>query len=140
MNRPIGVTILAILNIVFSAFLTLSGLAVVGLSNLLMEEILQDPEFQEAIRDVPEEFLNIFPSILGGFLIFFALVGFLMAYGLFTLRLWAWYLTLILQGLSAFGNVTSLLSGNFFALLSVGISALIIYYFVQPDVKRAFGV
>ncbi|NEP19373.1 MAG: hypothetical protein F6J97_21180 [Leptolyngbya sp. SIO4C1] len=139
-RRPIGVTVLAILNVVGSAIMVLVGLLAIGLSGPFLEGMMEDPDFREVVEELPPGVLSAIPGLVGGFLIFFSIIGFILAYGLFTLRVWAWYMTLILQGLGAFSNLGSLLTGNFLAIISLAISALIIYYFVQPNVKRAFSV
>jgi uncharacterized membrane protein (DUF2068 family) len=133
MNRPIGVTILAVLQLIFSGLTLLIGLGVFAFKDLIVEKLAQNPS-------LPQE-----PGLIasfGGVLIVYGLIGLLLGYGLFTLKGWAWITTLVFQALGVLSNLFSLVSrqgspGG--AVLSIVISAVIIYYLLRPEVKRAFG-
>lgn len=116
-ERPLGVTILAILAAVWGILGLLGSLTALG--------FLAGGEFG-----------------LGG-LIFLALsiLYFVFAYGALTLQAWGWTLGV---GLAVAGIVWALFSVTQGAdivstLISVAISGVILYYLYQPDVKAAFG-
>lgn len=133
-SRPIGVTIVAILQILGGVLLLLAALSIFLAGNTILAEMAQqNPEISVTSAFLP---------ILGTMLLVFAAIAFLIAFGLFRLKGWAWLATLILQGINVFTNLSSLISrpadaaGSLFQLI---ISGIIIYYFLTPGVKRAFG-
>lgn len=128
MQRPTGVTILAVL----AAIGGIMGLfAAIGLFGL------------GALAGVAGGFLA------GGFAIFWALVTLVQsgisltfAYGAWFLKPWAWMLGIVAEGLAilvAFINWIGGQSGFFSFLVSAAIAGVIIYYLFTPEVKRAFG-
>jgi uncharacterized membrane protein (DUF2068 family) len=83
-------------------------------------------------------------AALGAFagivMIVFALLEALVGYGLWTLKGWAWMLTVILAGLGLAMNVLQMLSGEIFgAMFGLAINGVILWYMMQPHVKAAFG-
>ncbi|NYT12379.1 MAG: hypothetical protein GKC03_07520 [Methanomassiliicoccales archaeon] len=137
--RPIGVTILAIL-----AFL-------MGLIYLLMAAgsflvaVLPLEEWQ-GIGRVPEFIADnagiIFTS-LGVLFLILAIVSFLLSYGFFKGRPWAWTLGIILGVLSIISSVINLLlywdiSNLSSTIISILIAVLLIFYLTRPGVKRYF--
>jgi hypothetical protein len=112
-QRPIGVTIIALLAI-------LGGIAflVSGLLTLLIPLI------------------GIF---LGSGLFILGLAYFLMAYGLWKGKGWAWTLTLILSGIGIIIGIGSIVVGNFGSIFHTIINAIIIYYLYRPNVKAFFN-
>jgi hypothetical protein len=112
-QRPIGVTIIALLAI-------LGGIAflVSGLLTLLIPLI------------------GIF---LGSGLFILGLAYFLMAYGLWNGKSWAWTLTLILSGIGIIIGIGSIVVGNVGSIFHTIINAIIIYYLYRPNVKSFFN-
>jgi hypothetical protein len=112
-QRPIGVTIIALLAI-------LGGIAflVSGLGTLVIPLI------------------GIF---LGSGLFILGLAYFLMAYGLWKGKGWAWTLTLILSGIGIIIGIGSMVVGNFGSIFHTIINAIIIYYLYRPNVKAFFN-
>jgi len=72
-----------------------------------------------------------------------AIVDLIVAYGLLALKRWAWLLALLGVGISVVSGVLGLFSGGFVAvccgIIGLIIPAAILYYLLQPDVRRAFG-
>ena len=139
MRRPVGVTILAILTILSGLFLVIIGLGSF-LAGPLLEQVLQDPDLAVLIEQVPPEAIEIFPKVLGVTFLVMASANFAIAFGLWTLRAWSWYLTLIFQGLGIFSNLGGLLLLSPISLASIAFSGFYIYYFLQPPVQEAFGI
>jgi Predicted membrane protein (DUF2127) len=113
-QRPIGVTIIALLAI-------LGGIAflVSGLGTLILIPLI-----------------GIF---IGSGLFILGLAYFLMAYGLWKGKGWAWTLTLILSGIGIIVGIGSIVVGNLGSIFHTIINAIIIYYLYRPNVKAFFN-
>ena len=112
-QRPLGVTIIALLAI-------LGGIAflVGGLTLILIPLV------------------GIF---IGSGLFILGLAYFLVAYGLWNGRSWAWTLTLILSGIGIIVGIGSIIVGNIGSVIHTIINAIIIYYLYRPTVKSFFN-
>lgn len=125
MARPTGVTILAVLAAIGGFFLILGGLALLGLGGLFAS------------------------AGLGGFAFVFGLLALALgvaelaiAYGFWTLAPWAWRWGIILTVVSIVLNVVQVVLGYSditSVIVSIVVSAIIVYYLNLPDIRRAFG-
>ena len=113
-QRRIGVTIIALLAILGGIAFLVSGLGTLVLIPLI----------------------GIF---LGSGLFILGLAYFLMAYGLWKGKGWAWTLTLILSGIGIIVGIGSILVGNIGSIFHTIINAIIIYYLYRPNVKAFFN-
>ena len=113
-QRPIGVTIIALLAILGGIAFLVSGLGALILIPLI----------------------GIF---LGSGLFILGLAYFLMAYGLWKGKGWAWTLTLILSGIGIIVGIGSIVVGNIGSIFHTIINAIIIYYLYRPNVKAFFN-
>jgi ABC-type Mn2+/Zn2+ transport system permease subunit len=77
-------------------------------------------------------------ALLGGVFIIAGLVAFLLAYGFWTGRGWAWILGIIFSIVGIVLGVVSLL-GNSASIVGILINILIIYYLTRTHVKEWFG-
>jgi hypothetical protein len=77
-HRPLGVTIIAIINIIGGIFFILGGLAPVAFAAFAPE-------------------LSIVLTVIGGILIAIGIASFIVSYGLLKGKGWAWSVTLILS-------------------------------------------
>lgn len=113
-QRPIGVTIIALLAI-------LGGIAflVSALGTLILIPLI-----------------GIF---IGSGLFILGLAYFLMAYGLWNGKSWAWTLTLILSGIGIIVGIGSIVVGNLGSIFHTIINAIVIYYLYRPNVKAFFN-
>ena len=107
-QRPLGVTIIAILMII-------SGIALLGTGAVLLVVGI-----------------GVVPIVLG-------IASFVMAYGLWEGKGWAWTITLILSVISIIVGIASIATGNFGAIIHIIINAVVIYYLYRPNVKAYFG-
>jgi hypothetical protein len=107
-NRPLGVTIIAILTVI-------GGLAFVAIGIALL--------------------------IIGiGFgLLVISIAYFVMAYGLWTGKRWAWTITLILSGIGIILGIASIAFAHIGAVFHIIISAVIFYYLYRPNVRAFYG-
>ena len=109
-NRPLGVTIIAILAILGGIGSLVGGIALVGV--------------------IP---------FLGAALIIIGLAYFVVAYGLWQGLKWAWIITLIVTVIAFISGLGSIIVGNVGAVIPIIINAIIIYYLFKPNVKAYFG-
>lgn len=140
MKRPIGVTVLAIVDGLQALLLALMGIAAFFLSKVVLDQMRLDPDMSGLLEQLPPEVIETFPNVLGGIFLIMALVNIAMAFGLWALQSWAWYLNLGLQALGIFGNLGGVLMLNPLSLASIAFSGFYIYYFLQQPVQTAFGV
>jgi len=113
-ERPLGVTIIAILQLIGSLVLIFGG-------------------YTALIVALGLGIFGFIAVILGGVLLFFGLIGFIIFWGLWTLKGWAWMLAFILNLLSV---IFALLS---FDVISLIFPLIIVIYLNQGEVKAAFG-
>jgi hypothetical protein len=153
-SRPLGVTIIAILNIIGGVLMLIFGIGVVILGAIvptLPPSAFNQSQIQGNLTagqspipaGAPPMALQ---SLLGGLgiafgavLVALAIVSFIVAYGLLKGRGWAWTVTLILSIISIVWNAITIATGNIGGIISIIISAVIIYYLYRPHVKAYFG-
>lgn len=133
-ERPTGVTILAVLAVIgglialfFGGFMAFMGPA------LGVEMTKQTSEAASAAYGALMTGLGVALLVQG-------LLQLITAYGLFTLKGWAWVLAVILQLFSLAVNGLQLVRGQIGGpVIAMLIAAGILYYLFRPHVKRAFG-
>jgi hypothetical protein len=113
-QRPLAVTVIAILTVI-------GGLGFLGSGALIFALI------------------PLLGIIIGGVLVMIGIAYFVMAYGLWNGRRWAWKLTLILSGIGIIVGIGSIVVGNVGSLFHTIINAVVIYYLYRPNVKDYFG-
>ena len=123
MNRPFGVTVIAILALIGGLFGLCWPILVFTGSTFL------GPVF------------GTIGVIAGIFLIVGPILQLIFAAGAFGLRLWAWYLGLISTGITVLGVVINLFQGASFwsAIWGSLIPIIIFFYLLSPNVRKAFG-
>lgn len=123
MERPTGVTILAVLSFIGGVLLLLAGVGLLALGG--------------ASGSAP---VGAIVGILGGGSILIGLLELVVGYGLWTLQGWAWWWGVVTQGLNVLLGLTHLSQGGTGnGIIGLVISAIILWYFFTPEVKRAFG-
>jgi len=72
-----------------------------------------------------------------------AILDFIVAYGLLGLRRWGWLLALIAVGVTVVQGLLGLFSGGVWTFMcgaaGLVIPAIILYYLLKPEVRKAFG-
>jgi hypothetical protein len=143
MVRPVGVTILAILNFIGAAFCLLGGIAMIAgggfMATLMSQQGGQGSAGAAGVLAGMGAVAGVFIIIIGGIS---ALVGF----GLWKLKNWARIVSIVLLGLSIAGQLLQLLAVlahfNLFAFVWIAfwtaVDAFIIWYLLKPEVKAAF--
>ncbi len=154
-SRPIGVTIIAILTIIGGAFSLIFGIGLITIGAVLPTlppSVFNQSQLQGNLTDgqapiPPGTPPMALQSLLGGLgiafgavLVAIGVVSFIVAYGLLKGRGWAWTVTIILSIISIVWNaITIATAANFGGIISIIISAIIIYYLYRPHVKAYFG-
>jgi hypothetical protein len=153
-SRPLGVTIIAILNIIGGAFSLIGGIGLITVGVILPlvpPSAFNQSELQGNLTagqapipsgPPPMALESLFGGLsiaFGAALVVIAIVSFIVAYGLLKGRGWAWTVTIILSIISIVWNAITLAGGNFFAIISIIVSGIIIYYLYRPHVKAFFG-
>jgi uncharacterized membrane protein (DUF2068 family) len=126
MQRPTGITVLAVLAAIGGVFGILGGLALIGVGTVVASSTG----------------LGGLAAILGLIALAYGILSLVLAYGFWTLQPWAWTLGVGLEVAGIVINVlqyinnTSALGGTIF---SIAINAIVLWYLYQPNVKAAFG-
>ncbi len=138
MERPSGVTILAVLAFIGAGMLVLAAL-LVFLGGAMVANMAMRPGMG-MIAGIGGAILGI---VFLGFAALYAVIG----TGMLKLQNWARILVIILSGLGAFLNAIGVLSAMFhfhpllvvWRLILVGVNVWIALYLLKPHVKQAFG-
>jgi uncharacterized membrane protein (DUF2068 family) len=117
-SRPTGITILAVLEI-------LGGLALLAGGALLI-----------AVGAIAGSGLV---SGAGGILIILGLLSFVVTYGLWTGKGWAWRIALILSIVGIVFGAVSIAEGLTGSIIGIIINLIVIYYLTRPYVRAYFG-
>ena len=132
MSRPVGITLLGILQVLFGAVALIIGLGLLAFTDAIVGHFATAPA-------IPLE--RSWVTGIGWALIPLALLAWAYAYGLFKLKAWAWWATLIPQVLSLMGTLLAASTGQagpLQLLFSLILPLAIVYYLFQPEVKQAF--
>jgi hypothetical protein len=154
-SRPLGVTIIAILDIIGGAFMLIFGIGLITLGAVLPTlppSVFNQTDIQGNLTaaqipippsDSPmalQSFLGGLGIAFGAVLIALAIVSFIVAYGLLKGKGWAWTVAIILSIISMVWNaITLVTAANFGGIISIIISGIILYYLFRPHVKAYFG-
>lgn len=140
-KRPLGVTILAILNFLGAATESMLLLLAVSAPDTL-RSLLAGLSPQGS---GPDALLNMGTGLALYFVAIIALM-LVLGYGLWTLRNWARIITIIITAISLLGTLIGFvqigaeigLSAVLLGLLRVGLCILILWYLFKPNVREAF--
>jgi hypothetical protein len=111
------------------------GLVLVAAGSILPSLSMPDSE----LSGVPSLLIGAAAIAVGIIIIILGIVSFIVAYGLLKGMGWAWTLTVVLSVIVIILNAISIASGNFGGIISIIISAIILYYLYRPHVKSFFG-
>jgi hypothetical protein len=142
MVRPVGVTILAILNFIGAAFCLLGGIGMIlggGFIATMLSQQSQSGAGAAGVLAGLGAAAGVFIMIMGG-------VSALLGFGLWKLKEWARIVSIVLYGISGAFQLLALLGSlahfNVFAfvwsIFWVAVDAFVIWYLLKPEVKAAF--
>lgn len=132
-KRPIGITILGVVRLVTSVLCIVGGTIVLLNRQEILERFGQSPGSSAELT-----LLTLGTAVM----IALGCIGLLLAYGLLTLKSWAWVCTLVLQIATIVNAFLHFGRGEVFswgAAAAIVIASAIIVYLFEPNVKRAFG-
>ncbi len=134
-QRPTGITILAVLSAIVGVLGLFGSLALIGLGGLVGGIAASE------LGTAAGAALGGLAVIGGLILLVGSVLNLVFAYGAWNLRPWAWVLGLIAEGLALVSAVVGILNTGDIGsqILNIVIPAIIIYYLMTPDVKKAFG-
>jgi hypothetical protein len=129
-TRPLGVTILAILDGIGGGLLVFAGLVFLVLG--AAAERLLGPDADPAL----------FQTIGGALGVVFLLLGLAYAalgWGLWKGKGWAWIATIGFQAIGVLYNLVTIRASGGAAIFGLILNGVIIWYFLRPHVKYYFG-
>ncbi len=125
MDRPLGITILAVLGFIGAiAFFAIAALFA-ALSPIFMSELKSATPFMSILFTAG----SILFVIIGA-------VQLVISYGLWKGAGWAWWIYVILLAIGIVSSLLSLPQG----VLGIAINGVVLYYMTRPHVKEYFGV
>ena len=131
MNRPSGVTILAVLIIISGAFGLCGGCFLLGFGSIAgpIGALLGGGQLGASA------FLSGISWSIGAVILLAA------GFGMLSLQQWAWWLGLVGAVWSLASSIWGLTQGASwcFALLGMLLPAIVVIYLLQPRVRQAFG-
>jgi hypothetical protein len=141
-HRPIGVTILAILEILTGVLSLLASFGFFVLGAIVGSQDLKD----QLGPNVPQWILDngpVFFAGIGVLFLLFAIVAFLLAWGFLRGKSWARVVGIVFAVLNIAGSIVSaLVSGNVVNIATVGFSVIIpvviLLYLMLPSTKTWF--
>jgi len=136
-ERPVGVSIIAVAYIILAILSLLwSGLVfgVGGLSSLFGGLFGAESVAAFGVSSGWSGFVGIIAAI----------VQFVVAFGLLTMKKWAWILALVGVALTAVQGIVGILGGGPFAfmcgILGLAIPVGILIYLLRPGIRQTFGI
>jgi uncharacterized membrane protein (DUF2068 family) len=151
-RRPTGVTIIVVLAIIAGILLIFGGLALVALAPFISQIKLNDGidtsntsisiNVNGTVVTIPKNALFVlggFIGILGAMLIALGIADFVVAWGLWKGKGWAWIVTIIINIISVVLNIISIVAGSLGSIGSLIINGVLIYYLYRPNVKSYFN-
>ena len=124
-NRPVVISIVAILNFLIGLFFLAGGL-VMALG--IIDISAHVPEMAE------------YAALGGGIVILIGIIYLVIAGGMWNGWKIMWYIGVIVNGLSLIMGIASIFVGSFVGIIPLVIDAIILYYLFRPGVKEFFGI
>jgi|HubBroStandDraft_4_1064222.scaffolds.fasta_scaffold174715_1 hypothetical protein len=144
MQRPTGVTIIAVLDFIGAAGLLILGLLAFAGGSLLAGFFNAAATANGATGAAPASGLAAGIGIfIGAIFLVLAIFAIFVGIGLLKLQNWARVTTIVFSVLGLLGNLNGLRGGMaggiVGTIIGLAINILIIWYMLQPGVKAAFG-
>src|SRR5215472_16262805 len=144
MNRPVGVTVIAVLEFLGAAFCLLLGLGAL-LGGGFLAAIMSQSGAQGGAAGAG--ILGALGAALGVVMLVFAALYILVAWGMLKLKGWARIVTMIFAGLGILGALFGVMGvlahftiiGLLILAIRLAICAWILWYLLQPNVSAAFN-
>lgn len=142
MNRPAGVTLIAVLYFIFGVLWALGGVGMVAGGDIIATVMKRQGQAGGTLAD----FVAGLGAALGVVFLIFGVLDISIGVGLIKLKDWARMTSIILAGIGAALGILGLLSGfvHFVLLLTLirvcvlAVEIWIVVYLLKPEVKAAF--
>ncbi len=127
MNRPLGITIIAVVLSISGILNVVGGLVGMGILSIDLGEQASGAEAAGL------------GAVIGG------IVTLVVAYGLFATAGWAWLLTVVVMGVRIVLDLWVIVATGlgsalaWAAVVNIIVSGIILWYFFRPNVRAAFG-
>ncbi|GBC73242.1 hypothetical protein HRbin04_00639 [archaeon HR04] len=139
-NRPLGVTIIAVIMAIGGIILTIIGAAMIGIAGTT--------SISSSTSTIDSTVFTILLLVIGPIVLVLGVTNFVVSYGLFKGKEWAWAIAVLVLimgiaitavqmaitkwiGTDAIGNVTG-------SVIGIVINGIILYYLFRPHVKTYF--
>lgn len=136
-GRPVGATVITIIETILGVFLLLGALAAIGLAGIggaLLGS--SNVEGGAAAGGLLAGFGFIAGIILGVLGVLYLAI----AYGVWKARGWSWMLGMVVSIIAIVFGVLGLAGDiNLFSIISLALPIVVVYFLWQPDVKRYLG-
>jgi uncharacterized membrane protein len=137
-QRPLGVTIMAVLLGIQGLIELIAGIILILAANSISHRIIANGHTTIA------RLVDTFGVLLGSVGIVVGIITLFFVFGLWTLRRWAFWAVVIIEGLSLLRSIFELVrhTGTTFGVIVGMILPVIIllYFFIDPNVRRAFRI
>jgi hypothetical protein len=136
-SKPVGVLIIVILQILDGLWGVMSGCVL----------LIGGGALAVFLGSITEETSRWVGGLAGAFflgvaftLIIFALLDLVLAWGVWTLRRWAWWVTIVKAVLSIVLPLIPLMAGNLGSIPTVLLNIIITLLLLTPEVQQAMGI
>jgi len=135
MQRPLGVTVLAILSLCSGAWGVIKGLAWLGIGGAVAGGLAA------GAHPVAGALVGLVAVIFGVLALATGVFSLVFAFGAFGLKPWAWTIGVLTHGVIVAWSVLAVLGPARLAdrWVTLAVSGIIVYYLMTPAIKQAFG-
>ena len=124
-EKPLGIAILAVLNIIGGIFAIIGGASIAALTGVMAAEA------------IPGIF-GVIIGVFGGILIIMGILGVAVGWGFWKGKEWAWIIGLTFYIISIILSLVGAVQPPYTGIVGVIIGALLVYYLFRPNVKSWF--
>lgn len=135
MDRPTGVTIIAVLMAIAGIVMIIAGISALAFAPFIPIAVPS----QDLPAGLSMTMLGGIAVASGAFMLALGIAGLVISYGLFKGNGWAWTAAVVLSIIGIATSVLAIATGNFGSVISLIINGVILYYLYRPHVKAYFG-